>query len=84
MSAMTYGRLDEVLRTLNFSVETDAKRGRFYTHAETGALIALPVFPDEMELLPRHVLAARSILEAYEIAQPFEFEMKLHEANEQV
>ena len=65
MSELTYGRLDNELRSLGFSAYVVDEKARVYTEEKTGALIALPLFPDDREVLPRHVLAVRSTLQAY-------------------
>jgi hypothetical protein len=74
MHELTYGKLDEVLRSLGFSVQITEQpvQARWYDHEETGALIALPLFPDSDKVLPRHLLAVRSVLEAYGIVVPFD------------
>ncbi len=83
MSKVTYGRLDEVLRSLGFSTRTATMEApaRVYEHEGTGALIALPVFSFEAEVLPRHLLASRAILDAYGLADPLDFAAKLEKAS---
>jgi hypothetical protein len=81
MSEVTYGRLDKVLHSLGFSARTTKDQARVYQHTETGALIVLPVFPPEDKVLPRHLLAVRSILDAYGIADLLDFAAKLQTAS---
>jgi hypothetical protein len=70
MSPITYGQLDEMLRSIGFSVrEAVDPRAKVYEH-ETGALIALPVFPGHKKLLPQHLVGVRVILESYGIIDP--------------
>ncbi len=75
MTEMTYGRLDQELRSLGFAVRLDkgdALQGdaRVYKHAPTGALLIVPVFPDAERVLPRHLGAARVTLDNFGIARP--------------
>ena len=77
MTEVTYGRLDQALRSLGFAVRLDkgdALQGeaRVYKHAPTGALIILPVFPDEEKVLPRHRDAVRGTLDNFGIAHPLD------------
>jgi hypothetical protein len=81
MPEVTYGRLDEVLRSLGFSVRVVEGKGRVYEHSETGALIALPMFPFTKSLLPRHLAVARTTLDLYGIATPMEFTTNLQKAS---
>lgn len=81
MPEVTYGRLDEVLRDLGFAahrmhIDVEA---RVYKHP-SGALIALPAFPDSRELLPRHLLAVEMQLDAFGISQPADFRTRLQKA----
>jgi len=82
MPEVTYGRLDEILRALGFFVHTAEKpvASRWYEHEQTGALIAFPSLPETETVLPRHLLAARSILDAYGIADPLDFDRQLQKA----
>ena len=74
MAKETYGRLDEVLRGLGFSAHlAEEEKARVYQDKETGALIALPLLPDTMEVLPRHLLMVRTVLHNYGIAEPTDF-----------
>jgi hypothetical protein len=71
MTRLTYGRLDEVLRSLGFSARVIADpRAKLYEHRETGALVALPIIPDGENVLPRHLVAVRAVLDAYGIQEP--------------
>ena len=63
MPSVTYGRVDEVLRSLGFSART-AEDARVYKHEPTGALIVLPNFSDSDEVLPRHLVAVRLTLDS--------------------
>jgi hypothetical protein len=81
MLATTYGRLDEVLRSLGFSLGDQVENNKVYHHEDTGADVVFPVFPDGDEVQPRHLLGARSILDAYGIADPLDFAAKLQKAS---
>jgi hypothetical protein len=83
MPEVTYGELDEVLRSLGFSrqIAEQPVKSRWYEHHETGALIALPLLPESDPVQPRHLLAARSILAAYGIVDPLDFTAALQKAH---
>jgi hypothetical protein len=81
MSEVTYGRLDEVLRSLDFSVRvTVDPKAKVYEHKKTGALVALPICPDSEKVLPRHLVAVRAILDAYGITDPTDLVLQLQRA----
>ena len=77
MTKVTYSRLEEVLRSLGFSLRAVEEKNKVYCHEGTGALIVLPELPPEEPVLPRHLLAVRSILQAYAIADPMDFARQL-------
>ncbi len=81
MSDVTYGRLDRVLRSLGFAYHLAEDKVRVYKNEETGALVALPPFPEDQEVFPHHLLAVRSILHAYGLADPTDFDKKLQKAS---
>jgi hypothetical protein len=81
MAELTYGRLDEMLRAMGFSAHVLEEKARVYLEEQTGALIALPLFPQDKEVLPRHLLAVRSILDAYGMADPTEDPAKRQKAS---
>jgi hypothetical protein len=72
MSDLTYGRLDEVLRSVGFSMRGEVKKNKVYVHEATGALITFPVFPDGDEVHPRYLEIVRAILRVYDIASPLD------------
>jgi hypothetical protein len=77
MTEVTYGRLDQMLHLLGFAVRLDkgdALQGdaRVYRHGQTGALIILPVFPDEEKALPHHLAAVRATLDNFGIPHPLD------------
>jgi hypothetical protein len=83
MPEVTYGRLDEVLRSLGFSSrlsERPPPTARVYEHEATGAVIILPALPDEEKLWPHHLLAARTTLEGFGIANPLDFDRQVQKA----
>lgn len=69
---VTYGRLDQALRSLGFTCRPGATEplAHVYEHARTGASLVLPSFPDGDLVLEYHMLAVRSLLENYGIAGP--------------
>jgi hypothetical protein len=80
MPDVTYGRLDEVLRSLGFSVHEPEQGVRVYKHAGTGAALVLPVLPDRHEVLPHHLVGVRMTLEAFGVADPLELASRLQQA----
>jgi hypothetical protein len=84
MSKVTYGQLDQVLRSLGLTAwtnDTAEPPARLYEHKATGALIVLPVMREEEEVQPRHRLAVRSLLDAYGVTDPFDFDTRLQKAS---
>jgi hypothetical protein len=81
MPKTTYGRLDEVLRGLNFDFKGIVEKNRVYTHKETGALIVYPNFSPKKSVLPPHLVGVRAVLDAYGIADPLDFNAELHKAS---
>jgi hypothetical protein len=80
MAEATYGRLDEVLRSLGFSVRVVEEKTRIYKHEATGALVFLPERPAGESAIPHHLVAVRKILEDYGIADPVDFATSLRNA----
>jgi hypothetical protein len=79
---VTYGQLDETLRSLGFSCRP-AKHdppGRVYEHKETGAMILLPAFPESDKVYEHHMVAVRMELDHFGIADPTAFAAKLQKA----
>ncbi len=77
MPNVTYGRLDEVLRTLGFTLRGVEEENKIYRHEATEAWVILPEFPADLEVIPRHLLMVRSVLEAYGIADPLDLSAEL-------
>ena len=68
--AMTYGRLDETLRSLGFAARTIEDRARIYKHGPTGATIILPDTPFGEQMLPQHLIVVRTVLKDYGFINP--------------
>jgi len=81
MPEMTYGRMEEILRALGFSLRGVEENNKVFLHEATGALVVFPAFPAENRVLPRHLLAVKSILQAYGIADPVGFTADLQKAS---
>ncbi len=81
MIEVTYGQLDEVLRSLGFSVRLLEEKGRVYEHGQTGALIAFPNRRLTSSVLPRHLSATQATLDVFGIATPLEFTTSLQKAS---
>ncbi|MFO0843808.1 MAG: hypothetical protein U0797_15670 [Gemmataceae bacterium] len=81
-TAVTYGQLDSVLRSLGFScrpAEHDPP-GRVYEHRESGAFIMLPDVTDGEKAFEHHVAAVRIELDNFGLAAPSVFAAKLQQA----
>ncbi len=79
---VTYGQLDQVLRSLGFSshlVNGDPP-ARVYDHKETGASFMMPPFPETDFVLEYHLVGARTTLSLFGIADPKVFDAKLQKA----
>ena len=81
MTEVTYSRLEEVLRSLGFSLRAVEEKNKVYHHQGTGALVVIPEVPPGESVLPRHLLAVRSILQAYGIADPTDFATQFQKAS---
>ena len=55
-------------------------RGRIYEHQKTGALVMLPEFPESDQVLERHLVAVRTELDNFGLADPTVFAAKLQKA----
>ena len=78
---VTYGQLDEVLRSLGFSFRLLKKDPptRLYEH-DSGALFTTPPFPMTDRVYAHHLLIARTTLDNFGIADPKIFDAKLQKA----
>jgi hypothetical protein len=85
MPQATYGRLDEVLRSLGFSARTNERatpKARVYQHDQSGALIVLPVLPEGEVVLPHHLITVQATLDDSGLATPAEFADRLQQASQ--
>jgi len=78
---MTYGRMEEVLHAHGFTPRGVDEKNKVFVHEATGALVVYPEFPLDNLVLPRHLLAVKSILQAYGIADPVGFTAELQKAS---
>jgi hypothetical protein len=79
---VTYGQLDKVLHSLGFScrlLEGDPP-ARVYEHKESGARVTTPPFPLTDLVLDYHLVAARTILDLFGVADPKAFDAQLQKA----
>jgi hypothetical protein len=81
MTEMTYGRMEEVLRALGFTFRGVEENNKVFLHEATGALVIFPEFPPGESVQSRHLLAVKSILQAYDIADPVGFTTALQRAS---
>lgn len=81
-NGVTYGQLDQVLRSLGFTCrEVKGEPPAFrYEHKETGALISLPPFPKTDSVLDHHLVGTRTTLDLFGIADPTLFDAKVQKA----
>jgi hypothetical protein len=70
MSQLTYGQLDQLLRSLGFSYSTAPDHARVYKHAASEAGIVFPGYPDDQEVYPWHIAATRATLEGFGLPCP--------------
>lgn len=81
-STFTYGQLDKTLRALGFSCtpSTNSPPGRIYEHKASGAVVALPTYPDRDKVYEYHMVIVRGELENFGIADPTTLAAKLQKA----
>ena len=79
---VTYGQLDQVLRSLGFTCRLEKLRtpARVYEHKQSGALIPLPPFPDDERVLEYHLIMVQTTLDGFGVADPTVFAAKLQKA----
>ena len=79
MNGITYRALDQVLRSLGFTcrVLRQEPAARWYEHPETGAIVSLPLLPEDEGVFPNQLAAVRATLDMYGIAGPLEFAAEL-------
>ena len=79
---VTYGQLDRVLRSLGFTrrvLEGEPPAVR-YEPKEAGTWITLPPFPESDKVLDYHLVAVRTTLDNFGIADPTAFAAELQKA----
>ena len=81
MTEVTYARLETALLSLGFVQRGVHEKNKIFRHDATGALVIYPEFPSENAVLPRHLLAVKSILHAYGISDPDGFSLELQKAS---
>ena len=81
MPETTYGRLTQTLLSLGFTIHQPKPDVVVYKHAETGALIILPSFPDADRVYGHHITDVKMTLDAYGIASEPEFASRLLKAS---
>ncbi len=79
---VTYGQLDQALRSLGFSCRlvNQEPPARVYEHKRSGALIMLPPFPEGDKVLDYHLVAVRTTLDLFGIADRRAFAAELQKA----
>jgi hypothetical protein len=78
-SDVTYGQLDKVLRSFGFTCRPtkNGPPGYIYEHKRTGAIVMLPVFPENEKVYPHHLATVRIELDNFGIADPSVFATEL-------
>jgi hypothetical protein len=79
---VTYGQLDNVLRSLGFTCRPTKHDppGRIYEHPEAGAVIMLPAMREREKVFEHHLVAVRAELDNFGLADPSVFAAKLQKA----
>ena len=81
MPETTYGQLTDILRSLGFTIHEPEPGVRVYKHAESGALLILPVYPDNDRVYGHHLTATQMTLDGFGIASKQEFSSRLLKAS---
>lgn len=81
-SQITYGQLDNVLRTLGFSCRLidEPPPTRVYQHERAGAIVMLPALPEGDRVYEHHLVAVRGELHNFGIADAALLDAKLQKA----
>jgi hypothetical protein len=81
-TSATYGQLDRVLRGLGFSCRPahQPPPGKVYEHKASGAVIVLPLYPDDDRVRERHWITVRTTLDGFGIADFDVFDGKFQRA----
>jgi hypothetical protein len=81
-SDITYGQLDKVLRSFGFARRPakQAPPGHVYEHKETGAMVLLPAFAEDDRVYEHHLVAARTELANFGLADTSLFSARLRRA----
>jgi len=80
MSEVSYRRLDEVLKSLGLAARDIDGKARLYTHELTGAMIVLPLLPEDDLVRQHHLATVRVTLDANGIAAPADLDARLAHA----
>jgi hypothetical protein len=81
-TAVTYGQLDGALQAMGFSrrlLPKDSPALR-YKHKPSGAMISLPPFAEGERVLDYHLVAVRTTLDNFGVADPTAFAAELQKA----
>jgi len=78
---VTYGQLDQVLRSLGFTCRPTRQDppGRIYEH-EVGAVIMLPTFAESDKVYEHHLAAVRTELDNFGLADASVFAAQIQKA----
>ena len=83
MNGVTYRALDQVLKSLGFTcrVLRQEPAARWYEHPQSGAIVSLPLLPEDQQVFPNHLAAVRGTLEIYGITDPLDLAARLQKAS---
>ncbi len=78
-TVVTYGQFDRALRDLGFicHLTQGPPPARWYEHQQTGAIIAVPPYPETDRVFAHHLEGARVTLRLYGIADSAVFDANL-------
>ncbi len=71
-AALTYGQLDETLRSLGFTARSLATEARIYKHEPTGATVIFPDTSLNETVIPHHLIVVRTVLKDFGILEPMD------------
>ena len=79
---LTYGQLDQVLRSLGFTCRPSkhGPPGRVYEHTESGAVVMLPSFAERDRVFEYQLVTVRTELDNFGLADPSVFAAELQKA----
>ena len=84
MPDITYGQLAKILRSFGFAIHEPRSGVRVYEHAESGATIILPKFPDEDRVYGHHFTDVKMTLDSFGLASAPEFASRVVKVTDEI